>query len=138
MIPNFYPEDKCVEVNQKVVAIVRSMVNSSEKFNHTYTDQGHIGIREMKPSEKIENIEDEMSKVFRLHHQGIFNEFIKREDLLNMLEDGQRINWKDTEQWNMPMEEYTLVNGKKANDMVKALCHIPMGESGKESGQAIN
>ena len=63
----------------------------------------------------------------------------KKEDyLLNMLEDGQRINWKDTEQWNMPMEEYTLVNGKKANDMVKALCHIPMGESGKESGQAIN
>ena len=50
-------------------------------------DDGHIGIREMKPPVKIENIEDEMSKVFRLHQKGIFNEFIKREDLLDMLQD---------------------------------------------------
>ena len=42
------------------------------------------------------------------------------------------------EQWNMPMEEYTLVNGKITNDTVKELCHILTEELGKESGQAIN
>lgn len=87
LIPNFFPEDKCIEINQTVVDIVRSMAGNSEEFNHTYIDQGHIGIREMKPSQKIENIEDEMSKVFRLHQTGIFNEFIKRDDLLNIVED---------------------------------------------------
>ena len=114
LIPNFYPEDKCVEVNQKVVAIVRSMVNNSEEFNHAYIDQGHIGMREMKPSKKTENIEDEMSKVFRLHHQGIFNEFIKREDLLNMLEDilGENIDcflsqfiFKNPGAWGQPWHQ---------------------------------
>ena len=41
--------------------------------------------------------------------------------MLNMLEDGQRINWMVMEQWNMPMEEYMLVNGKKEKNMVKEL-----------------
>jgi len=29
-------------------------------------------------------------------------------------------------------------NGKITNDTVKELCHIPIGELGKESGQPIN
>ena len=76
LIPNFYPESKCEEINQTVIDIVHSMVDNSEEFNHAYIHDGHIGIREMKPAVKIKNIEDEMSKVFRLHQKGVFNEFI--------------------------------------------------------------
>ena len=114
LIPNFFPEDKCIEINQTVVDIVRSMAGNSEEFNHAYIDQGHIGIREMKPSQKIENIEDEMSKVFRLHQTGIFNEFIKRDDLLNIVEDilGENIDcflsqfiFKNPGAWNQPWHQ---------------------------------
>ena len=114
LIPNFFPEDKCIEINQTVVDIVRSMVGNSEEFNHAYIDQGHIGIREMKPSQKIENIEDEMSKVFRLHQTGIFNEFIKRDDLLNIVEDilGENIDcflsqfiFKNPGAWGQPWHQ---------------------------------
>ena len=114
LIPNFFPEDKCIEINQTVVDIVRSMASNSEGFNHAYIDQGHIGIREMKPSQKIENIEDEMSKVFRLHQTGIFNEFIKRDDLLNIVEDilGENIDcflsqfiFKNPGAWGQPWHQ---------------------------------
>ncbi len=114
LIPNFFPEDKCIEINQTVIDIVRSMVGNSEEFNHAYIDQGHIGIREMKPSQKIENIEDEMSKVFRLHQTGIFNEFIKRDDLLNIVEDilGENIDcflsqfiFKNPGAWGQPWHQ---------------------------------
>ena len=114
LIPNFFPEDKCIEINQTVINIVRSMVGNSEEFNHAYIDQGHIGIREMKPSHKIENIEDEMSKVFRLHQTGIFNEFIKRDDLLNIVEDilGENIDcflsqfiFKNPGAWGQPWHQ---------------------------------
>jgi len=114
LIPNFFPEDKCIEINQTVVDIVRSMACNSEEFNHAYIDQGHIGIREMKPSQKIENIEDEMSKVFRLHQTGIFNEFIKRDDLLNIVEDilGENIDcflsqfiFKNPGAWGQPWHQ---------------------------------
>ena len=114
LIPNFFPEDKCIEINQTVVDIVRSMAGNSEEFNHAYIDQGHIGIREMKPSQKIENIEDEMSKVFRLHQTGIFNEFIKRDDLLNIVEDilGKNIDcflsqfiFKNPGAWGQPWHQ---------------------------------
>lgn len=114
LIPNFFPEDKCIEINQTVVDIVRSMAGNSEEFNHAYIDQGHIGIREMKPSHKIENIEDEMSKVFRLHQTGIFNEFIKRDDLLNIVEDilGENIDcflsqfiFKNPGAWGQPWHQ---------------------------------
>jgi len=114
LIPNFFPEDKCIEINQTVIDIVRSMVGNSEEFNHAYIDQGHIGIREMKPSHKIENIEDEMSKVFRLHQTGIFNEFIKRDDLLNIVEDilGENIDcflsqfiFKNLGAWGQPWHQ---------------------------------
>ena len=114
LIPNFFPEDKCIEINQTVVDIVRSMAGNSEEFNHAYIDQGHIGIREMKPSQKIENIEDEMSKVFRLHQTGIFNEFIKRDDLLNIVEDilGENIDcflsqfiFKNPGAWGQPWHQ---------------------------------
>ena len=114
LIPNFFPEDKCIEINQTVVDIVRSMAGNSEEFNHAYIDQGHIGIREMKPSQKIENIEDEMSKVFRLHQSGIFNEFIKRDDLLNIVEDilGENIDcflsqfiFKNPGAWGQPWHQ---------------------------------
>ena len=114
LIPNFFPENKCIEINQTVIDIVRSMVGNSEEFNHAYIDQGHIGIREMKPSHKIENIEDEMSKVFRLHQTGIFNEFIKRDDLLNIVEDilGENIDcflsqfiFKNPGAWGQPWHQ---------------------------------
>ena len=114
LIPNFFPEDKCIEINQTVVDIVRSMAGNSEEFNHAYIDQGHIGIREMKPSQKIENIEDEMSKVFRLHQTGIFNDFIKRDDLLNIVEDilGENIDcflsqfiFKNPGAWGQPWHQ---------------------------------
>ena len=114
LIPNFFPEDKCIEINQTVIDIVRSMVGNSVEFNHAYIDQGHIGIREMKPSHKIENIEDEMSKVFRLHQTGIFNEFIKRDDLLNIVEDilGENIDcflsqfiFKNPGAWGQPWHQ---------------------------------
>ena len=114
LIPNFFPEDKCIEINQTVIDIVRSMVGNSEEFNHAYIDRGHIGIREMKPSHKIENIEDEMSKVFRLHQTGIFNEFIKRDDLLNIVEDilGENIDcflsqfiFKNPGAWGQPWHQ---------------------------------
>ena len=114
LIPNFFPEDKCIEINQTVIDIVRSMVGNSEEFNHAYIDQGHIGIREMKPSQKKENIEDEMSKVFRLHQTGIFNEFIKRDDLLNIVEDilGENIDcflsqfiFKNPGAWGQPWHQ---------------------------------
>ena len=114
LIPNFFPENKCIEINQTVIDIVLSMVGNSEEFNHAYIDQGHIGIREMKPSHKIENIEDEMSKVFRLHQTGIFNEFIKRDDLLNIVEDilGENIDcflsqfiFKNPGAWGQPWHQ---------------------------------
>ena len=56
LIPNFYPKSKCEEINQTVIDIVRSMVDNSEEFNHAYIDEGRIGIREMKPSESIKNM----------------------------------------------------------------------------------
>jgi ectoine hydroxylase-related dioxygenase (phytanoyl-CoA dioxygenase family) len=68
----------------------------------------------MKPSHKIENIEDEMSKVFRLHQTGIFNEFIKRDDLLNIVEDilGENIDcflsqfiFKNPGAWGQPWHQ---------------------------------
>ena len=68
----------------------------------------------MKPSQKIENIEDEMSKVFRLHQAGIFNEFIKRDDLLNIVEDilGENIDcflsqfiFKNPGAWGQPWHQ---------------------------------
>jgi len=114
LIPKFYSESKCAKINETVISIVRSMVKNSEEFNHAYIDEGRIGIREMKPSESIENIEDEMSKVFRLHHEGIFNEFIKREDLLDMIEDilGKNIDcflsqfiFKNPGSWGQPWHQ---------------------------------
>ena len=114
LIPNFYPEDKCIEINQTVIGIVRSIVSNSKESNHAYVDQGHIGIREMRPPEEIENIEDEMSKLFKLHHKGIFNEFIRRDDLLNMIEDilGKNIDcflsqfiFKNPGAWGQPWHQ---------------------------------
>jgi ectoine hydroxylase-related dioxygenase (phytanoyl-CoA dioxygenase family) len=114
LIPKFFPESKCTKINETVISIVRSMVKNSEEFNHAYIDEGRIGIREMKPSESIENIEDEMSKVFRLHHEGIFNEFINREDLLDMIEDilGKNIDcflsqfiFKNPGSWGQPWHQ---------------------------------
>ena len=114
LIPHFFSEDKCEEINQTVINIVRSMVKTTEEFNHTYINQGHIGIREMKPLKKIRNIEDEMSKVFKLHQKGIFNEFIRSDDLLNMIEDilGKNIDcflsqfiFKNPGAWGQPWHQ---------------------------------
>ena len=114
IIPQFFSKDKCEEINQTVIDIVRSMVERSKEDNHAYIDQGRIGIQEMKSSEKVENIEDKMSKVFRLHQKGIFNEFIKRDDLLNMVEDilGENIDcflsqfiFKNPGAWGQPWHQ---------------------------------
>lgn len=114
LIPNFYPENLCNEMNETVINITRSMVKNTKEFSHAYIDNGHIGIREMKPSKEIKDIEDEMSKVFRLHHQGIFNDFVKRNDLLNLLEDilGKNIDcflsqfiFKNPGAWGQPWHQ---------------------------------
>lgn len=114
LIPNFYPKKQCNEMNKTVINITRSMVKKTKGFSHAYIDNGHIGIREMKPSKKIKNIEDEMSKVFKLHHQGIFNDFIKKDVLLNLIEDilGKNIDcflsqfiFKNPGAWGQPWHQ---------------------------------
>ena len=41
----------------------------------------------MRANQNAKNIEDEISKLFRIHSTGSFKDFIYREDLLNILED---------------------------------------------------
>lgn len=87
LIENFVEESFCNEMNNEVIRIIKSLVPEGSPFSHAYAGEGHIAIREMKPSPDAINIEDEISKIFRIHSKGIFNEFIRNDNLCNILED---------------------------------------------------
>ena len=87
LIENFVEESFCNEINIEVIRIIKSLVPEGSPFSHAYAGEGHIAIREMKPSPDAINIEDEISKLFRIHSKGIFNEFIRNDNLCNILED---------------------------------------------------
>jgi ectoine hydroxylase-related dioxygenase (phytanoyl-CoA dioxygenase family) len=79
-------------MNSSVLSIIDSMVGSEEAFSHAYANEGYIGIREMKPNPEAKTIHDEMSKIFRLHGKGVFNDFINNKRLLDLVEDILGIN----------------------------------------------
>ena len=87
LIPSFVDESFCDDMNSEVLDIIKSLVPEGSAFSHAYAGEGHIAIREMKPNPDAQTIEDEISKLFRIHSTGIFNTFIKNENLLNILED---------------------------------------------------
>ena len=87
IIPNFVDEKFCDEMNKEVINIIKSIIPEESAFSHAYAGDGHIAIREMKPTEDPKSIEDEISKLFRIHSRGIFNEFINNEVLCDILED---------------------------------------------------
>ena len=87
LIPNFVDEKFCDEMNKEVINIIKSIIPEESAFSHAYAGDGHIAVREMKPTEDPKSIEDEISKLFRIHSRGIFNEFINNEVLCNILED---------------------------------------------------
>ena len=87
LIPNFVDEKFCDAMNKEVTNIIKSIIPEESAFSHAYAGDGHIAIREMKPTEDPKSIEDEISKLFRIHSRGIFNEFINNEVLCDILED---------------------------------------------------
>lgn len=87
LIPNFVKESFCDEMNKEVLEIINKIIPKGSEFSHAYAGDGHIAIREMKPSPNAIEIEDEISKLFRIHSKGIFNKFIHEEKLGNILED---------------------------------------------------
>ena len=87
LLKGFCSEEFCDELNQEVIEIIHSIVKKEDGFSHAYAGNGHLAIREMKPNQNAKNIEDEISKLFRIHSTGSFKDFIYREDLLNILED---------------------------------------------------
>ena len=76
-----------LEINHEVSEIIHSIIKEEDEFSHAYGGDGKIAIREMKPNEHAKTIEDEMSKLFRIHSKGVFNEIIKREEVINPLRD---------------------------------------------------
>lgn len=87
LIPKFVDEKFCDEMNKEVTNIIKSIIPEESAFSHAYAGDGHIAIREMKPTEDPKSIEDEISKLFRIHSRGIFNEFINNQVLCDILED---------------------------------------------------
>ena len=87
LIPNFVEESFCNDMNNEVTNIIKSIIPEDSAFSHAYAGDGHIAIREMKPSPDAKNIEDEISKLFRIHSKGIFNTFINNKNLCDILED---------------------------------------------------
>ena len=87
LIPNFVEESFCNDLNNEVTNIIKSSIPEDSAFSHAYAGDGHIAIREMKPSPDAKNIEDEISKLFRIHSRGIFNTFINNKNLCDILED---------------------------------------------------
>ena len=87
LIPNFVEESFCNDMNNEVTNIIKSIIPEDSAFSHAYAGDGHIAIREMKPSPDAKNIEDEISKLFRIHSRGIFNTFINNKNLCDILED---------------------------------------------------
>ena len=66
LIPNFVEESFCNDMNNEVTNIIKSIIPEDSAFSHAYAGDGHIAIREMKPSPDAKNIEDEISKLFRI------------------------------------------------------------------------
>ena len=87
LIPGFVDDSFCDQMNEEVSDIIGSIIPEDSPFSHAYADKGHIAIREMKPGDNAQTIEDEISKLFRIHSKGIFNSFIRKDDLCNILED---------------------------------------------------
>ena len=87
LIPNFVDENFCDDMNLELAEIISKLIPEGSAFSHAYAGDGHIARREMKPSPEAKTIADEISKVFRIHSRGLFNEFINNEGLLNILED---------------------------------------------------
>ena len=87
LIPNFLNEDDCDEMDKEVLKIINNIIPEGSAFSHAYAGDGHIAIREMKPSPNAKRIEDEISKLFRIHSKGVFNDFIHNRLLGDILED---------------------------------------------------
>jgi ectoine hydroxylase-related dioxygenase (phytanoyl-CoA dioxygenase family) len=114
LLKNFCSEDTCSEMNSSVIDIINTMVSPKDPFSHAYAKDGYIGIREMKPNPEAKTIHDEMSKIFRLHGKGVFNEFINNKRLLDFLEDilGENIDcflsqyiFKNPGAWGQPWHQ---------------------------------
>ena len=76
LIPNFVDENFCDDMNLELAEIISQLIPEESAFSHAYAGDGHIAIREMKPSPEAKTIADEISKVFRIHSRGLFNELI--------------------------------------------------------------
>ena len=87
LIKNFVDDKFCDDMNHEVSKIIKSIVPEDGTFSHAYAGDGHIAIREMKPSPNAKSIEDEISKLFRIHSKGVFNDFIHKKLLGDILED---------------------------------------------------
>ena len=107
-------EEDCKQINHEVSEIIHSIIKKEDEFSHAYGGDGKIAIREMKPNEHAKTIEDEMSKLFRIHSKGIFNNIIKREEVINPLRDilGENIDcflsqfiFKNPGAWGQPWHQ---------------------------------
>jgi len=107
-------EEDCKQINHEVSEIIHSIIKKEDEFSHAYGGDGKIAIREMKPNEHAKTIEDEMSKLFRIHSKGIFNDIIKREEIINPLRDilGENIDcflsqfiFKNPGAWGQPWHQ---------------------------------
>ena len=107
-------EQDCEQINHEVSEIIHSIIKEEDEFSHAYGGDGKIAIREMKPNEHAKTIEDEMSKLFRIHSKGIFNDIIKREEFINPLRDilGENIDcflsqfiFKNPGAWGQPWHQ---------------------------------
>lgn len=87
LIPNFLNEEDCDAMDKEVLKIINNIIPEGSAFSHAYAGDGHIAIREMKPSPNAKSIEDEISKLFRIHSKGVFNDFIHKKLLGDILED---------------------------------------------------
>ena len=107
-------QEDCKQINHEVSEIIHSIIKKEDEFSHAYGGDGKIAIREMKPNEHAKTIEDEMSKLFRIHSKGIFNDIIKREEVINPLRDilGENIDcflsqfiFKNPGAWGQPWHQ---------------------------------
>ena len=87
LIPNFLNEEDCDAMDKEVLKIINNIIPEGSAFSHAYAGDGHIAIREMKPSPNAKSVEDEISKLFRIHSKGVFNDFIHKKLLGDILED---------------------------------------------------
>ena len=99
LLKGFCSEKFCDELNQEVIEIIHSIVKKEDGFSHAYAGNGHLAIREMKPNQNAKNIEDEISKLFRIHSTGSFKDFIHREDFLS------QFIFKNPGAWGQPWHQ---------------------------------